>query len=257
MLKIAYISLICILPAAYAAFELASVSAPSENDTKILFVGNSLTLRNNLPSMVQKIAASKDIKVFTTMHAKGGAQLSDHARDKNVKQTLDEMAWDYVILQEQSQLPALRNQTLAQKTLPYAGKLADRAREVSPETKVVFYMAMAHKDGDQFNKERFPEIGTYRGMQSRINAAYRTMARQNRATVAPVGEVWAKMRARHPNIMLYVDERHPSVAGTYLAACVFFTTLFSQGCSAAYHPQSLDDETASIIQQVSDAAMLP
>lgn len=257
MLKIAYICLVCILPASYAAYEYAKKSWPTETDTTILFIGNSLTQRNDLPAMVERIAASRDIDVFTKMSARGSAKLVHHSRDSNVKQMLDETAWDYVVLQEQSQLPALRDPDVAQKTLPFAGKLADRARQVSPETKVVFYMGMAHKNGDQSNKDDFPEIGNYKGMQYRINAAYRTMARQNRASIIPVGEVWARMRAKHPDIELYVDDRHPSVAGTYLAACVFFTTLFSERCEATDHPGKLGDETALKIQKLSDDVLLP
>lgn len=257
MIKFLYISLICMLPAGYGAYELTKGSWPSENDTKILFIGNSLTQRNDLPSMVRKIAQSKEDAVYSKMYARGGAKLSHHSRSEKVKQLLDETDWDYVVLQEQSQLPALSDRYFAQKTLPFAAKLSDRAREVSPETKVVFYMGMAHKNGDPLNKDAVPEVGRYDGMQRRINAAYRQMARQNRASVVPVGETWARMRAKHPEIELYADDRHPSVAGTYLAACVFYTSLFSERCQGAYRPSSLNEETALKIQQLSDDVLSP
>ncbi|WP_299480951.1 DUF4886 domain-containing protein [uncultured Roseibium sp.] len=231
-------------------------SPPSPETSKILFVGNSLTLGNDLPGLVKSIAASKGVSIVTRTTAKGSARLEHHAENPQVKTLLDETAWDFVVLQEHSQLPALRDEDVAQKTLPYARWLAERARLMSPETEVVFYMAMAHRDGDQFNKKNFSKVGTYAGMQQRSNDTYNKMARQNGASVVPVGVVWSQMRTSHPDVNLYIDERHPTVAGSYLAACVFFTTLFSQGCEGAYQPMALADGTGLKIQNLSDDVLL-
>ena len=231
-------------------------SPPSPETTKILFVGNSLTLGNDLPGLVERIAASKGVSIITQTSAKGSTRLADHADTPEIKTLFDETAWDFVVLQEHSQLPALRDEDVAQKTLPYARWLAERARLMSPATEVVFYMAMAHRNGDQFNKKNFSEVGTYEGMQQRSNATYNMMARENSASVVPVGVVWSQMRSSHPDVDLYIDERHPTVAGSYLAACVFFTTLFSQGCEGAFQPTSLTDGTGLKIQNLSDDVLL-
>lgn len=235
---------------------MAVSASASELVTKVLFVGNSLTLRNDLPGMVKQIAATKGIPVETSTSARGSARLAHHFRDTGLLQRLDETPWDFVVLQEHTQLPALNESDVARDSLPFAAELAARARKVSAGTRVVFYMGMAHREGDQFHKKTLPAVGSYTGMQARTNATYRRMAKTSNAMLAPVGEVWARMRADHPGIELYVDERHPSVAGTYLAACVFFTTLFSQSCASAYVPGSLEGAIAATIQQVSDAALL-
>lgn len=245
---------LCTLP---VLTQTAGASPASELVTKVLFVGNSLTLRNDLPGMLKEIAATKGIPVETSTSAKGSARLKHHSADTGLLQLMDETAWDFVVLQEHTQLPAMDESDVARDTLPFAAELAARARQVSAETRVVFYMGMAHREGDQFHKKTLPAVGSYSGMQNRTNATYRRMAKNNNAMLAPVGEVWARMRAAHPGIELYVDERHPSVAGTYLAACVFFTTLFSQSCASAYVPGTLEGTVAATIQQVSDAALLP
>nr|WP_319382685.1 DUF4886 domain-containing protein [uncultured Roseibium sp.] len=256
MLKSVFLGVfaLCALP---VLIPVAGASTGSEIVTKVLFVSNSLTLRNNLPGMLKEIAAAKGIPVETSTSARGSARLAHHSGDAGLLQLMDETAWDFVVLQEHTQLPALGDTDVARDSLPFAAELATRARKISAQTQVVFYMGMAHREGDQFHKKTIPAVGSYKGMQDRTNAAYREMARRNNAMVAPVGEVWARMRTEHPGIELYVDERHPSVAGTYLAACVFFTTLFSQRCDAAYIPGALEGTVAATIQRVSDAALLP
>ena len=244
---------LCILP---VLTQSAAASPASELVTKVLFVGNSLTLRNDLPGMLKEIAATKGIQVQTSTSAKGSARLEHHSGDTGLLQLMDETAWDFVVLQEHTQLPAMAKNDVDRDSLPFAAELATRARQVSAETRVVFYMGMAHREGDQFNKKTLPAVGSYPGMQNRPNATYRRMAKDSNAMLAPVGEVWARMRAAHPGIELYVDERHPSVAGTYLAACVFFTTLFSQSCASDFVPGALEEVVATTIQQVSDASLL-
>lgn len=245
---------LCILP---VLTQKAGAAPGSELVTKVLFVGNSLTLRNDLPDMLKKIAAAKGISVETSTSARGGARLAHHSGDADLLERLDETAWDFVVLQEHTQLPALEDTDVATDSLPFAAELATRARKVSSETQVVFFMGMAHREGDQLHKKTLPAVGSYMGMQARTNATYRKMANSNNAMLAPVGEVWARMRKDHPDIELYVDDRHPSVAGTYLAACVFFTTLFSQKCDAAYIPGSLEGAVGATIQKVSDTVLLP
>ncbi len=47
------------------------------------------------------------------------------------------------------------------------------------------------------------------------------------ATVVPVGLAWQHCLAAHPAIVLHdKDQSHPSLAGSYLAACTFYATLF-------------------------------
>lgn len=68
---------------------------------------------------------------------------------------------------------------------------------------------------------------TYAGMDSLLHLRYMMMAEDNHAVVSPVGAVWNYIRANFPLIELYSpDESHPSVAGSYAAACCFYTSIF-------------------------------
>jgi hypothetical protein len=67
--------------------------------------------------------------------------------------------------------------------------------------------------------------------------------------IAPVGEAWQYVREHYPKIELYhPDGKHPSKAGTYLAACVISVTLFEESVAnlssldiLPAHAQSLRD----------------
>ena len=53
------------------------------------------------------------------------------------------------------------------------------------------------------------------------------MGEDNVASVCPVGRVWHYLRDHNAGIELYMsDGSHPSIAGTYAAACAFNTMFF-------------------------------
>lgn len=78
------------------------------------------------------------------------------------------------------------------------------------------------------------------------------MAQRTGGAVALAGEAWRLSRATHPEIQLYqADGHHPSVAGTYLTACVFYLTLFHHDIMGAT-PLTLRASEAKMLQQVAE-----
>ncbi|MBZ0098739.1 MAG: T9SS type A sorting domain-containing protein [Taibaiella sp.] len=64
-------------------------------------------------------------------------------------------------------------------------------------------------------------------MDSAIGSHYKVFADTLKASVSPVGTVWRYIRRNYPGIELYQpDDSHPSVAGSYAAACCFYTAIF-------------------------------
>jgi hypothetical protein len=64
-------------------------------------------------------------------------------------------------------------------------------------------------------------------MLERVVEAYEELARESDAIVAPVGLAWGNARDALPTLDLYAQEGiHPTPAGSYLTACVFFSTIF-------------------------------
>ena len=216
---------------------------------KVLFIGNSYTATNNLPLIVSLIATSQGDTMTFDSYPPGGYTLQNHFENATTRAKIAAGGWDVVVIQAQSQEPAFPDFTADR--LPYALKLDSLINKVDSCTETMFYMTWGRKNGDASNCAFVPEICTYSGMQNLLTASYLTMAQSAKGSVAPVGEVWRKFRADHPTIELYnPDGSHPIVSGTYLAAAVFYQSIFRKAFSATgvYKPTGLPDSTASFIR---------
>jgi len=189
------------------------------------------------------------------MYAPGGYRLSQHASDPLLNAKIKQGKWDFVVLQEQSQMPAFSQKQENAEVYPYAQKLSQLIREVNPGASVVFYMTMAKKNGDAQNAKVFPELGTYTGMQEKIDSSYMSMAQQNHSLLAPVGMAWRNVRSDRPMIDLYGDDTHPNIAGSYLAACVFYGLLFKDSPIRLLHPREINDDTALYLQSMAEQTL--
>jgi hypothetical protein len=223
--------------------------APKGKAVRALFIGNSLTHTENVPGMLVGLARAGGVNLEVTQHSPGGSTLADHAGNPAVHALLDAGGWDVVVIQEQSQRPAFRDEQVRKDSDPAVTSLARRARAGSPGTKLLFYMHFAHRNGDRSNGPTFPEISTYDGMQQRINASYRRWAREQNGVIVPVGAAWAKVRRERADIDLYRDDAHPNKAGAYLVACMFYVTLFEQTPVGSPFNPGIDPAIATVLQQ--------
>lgn len=79
----------------------ACTSASSAPDqTRILFVGNSLIYTSNLPAVLDAVGDANGQSIQSEMLVKGGATLSHHVEDGSVNTALEKGRYDYVVLQE-------------------------------------------------------------------------------------------------------------------------------------------------------------
>ncbi len=230
----------------------ATGNTADDAKTRVLFIGNSLTSANDLPGAVTELAKARGHTLECEAHVPGGYRLSQHATTPGLLEKIKQGGWDFVILQEQSQLPAFAESQLQAEMYPYAQKLSELVRQGSPKAQVVFYMTMAKKNGDQMNSKFVPEVATYQGMQDRIIASYTQMAQQNQARLAPVGLVWKKVHMNQPSFALYADETHPSPTGTYLAACVLYATIFKDTVTGLPSASGIDPAVARYLQKATD-----
>jgi len=117
---------------------------PSEKCTRILFIGNSYTFANDLPGMFAELASSGKHLVETKTLAQGGWPLADHVNDKKTQPTIQSVKWDFVVLQEQSEIPAFE-QSRAASMYPAARTLV-RMIEDNGEH-LIFFMSWGYRDG--------------------------------------------------------------------------------------------------------------
>ena len=72
----------------------------AEPETRVLFIGNSLTYVGDLPRVFERISAGNGHPVRTNMIAQAGATLTQHLAYPVTRHTLQDGGYDYVILQE-------------------------------------------------------------------------------------------------------------------------------------------------------------
>ncbi len=204
------------------------LGAPSFSQSKksVLFLGNSYTERNNLPQLISNIAQSMGDTLLFDAHYPGSHTLLRHATDANSLNKMGVGHLDYVVLQEQSQRPALGPDEVS-KFFRY-GKILDSLVKVSnPCTETMFYMTWGRKNGDDEYCGVFPPLCTYEGMDSLLNRQYRIIADSLQAVLSPVGASWNAVRKSFPAIELFhPDGSHPSEAGSYAAAVTFYCAIF-------------------------------
>jgi PKD repeat protein len=229
---------------------ITSVQAISQV-TQVLFIGNSYTGANNLPLLFNNLSLSLGDSVFVDTYNPGGYTFQMHVSDANTLAKINSRAWDFVILQEQSQRPSFPPAQVAMDVYPYARQLDSLILLNNQCTETVFYMTWGRKYGDQSNCASWPPVCTFLGMQEQLRNSYVQMANDNHALVAPVGRAWQSSWAQDSTINLWSpDNSHPSVEGSYLTACVFYETIFRKSGVNATFISSLNNTTAVYLQQV-------
>lgn len=264
--------------------DIGAVDRPA--DQRLLFIGNSFTNSHDLYEMVDVMLeeSSEDWDdVLTGQHAPGGTFLSDHLgwiedEDENhaLRQALitgnDTLrAWDAVILQEQSQTLGFgRGNFEFDDSIAAAQQI--HAYIVDTEAMTLLYMTWGYRDGDETNEGIYPD---YLTMQQRITAGYDGLAtilqgQGGRVYVIPVGLAFQvvyedEIRAGRDPLSedsqfytLYEDDgSHPSIEGSYLAACVFVVAYTGQPAgNLTYRPDDIDEATADYLCGVADRLVL-
>jgi len=205
---------------------------------RILFLGNSYTYYNNMPQLVADVAAAAGDSVFFDSNTMGGATFYVHSINTVSQNKIMQGNWDYVILQGQStELWGQSNPYPA----PAAGVLDSMINLYNLCGETMFYMTWGRKNG----------FGTYtyEEMDTMIFRNYMNLADTLKGVVSPVAQVWKYIRQTNPSIELYdPDESHPSLAGSYAAACCFYSAIFRKDPTLSTFNSTLLAADASVIK---------
>jgi hypothetical protein len=222
----------------------AGCNAPGSGPcTRVLFIGNSYTYVNDLPDMFARLARAGGQRVEVGMVAPGGWTLADHAGSSDTLDRIKSSKWDFVVLQEQSQIPSIE-QFRTQEMYPAARSLVSQIEAAG--AKPIFFLTWAHRDG-------WPENGLpdYESMQFQIDQGYLDIGKELGVPVAPAGYAWLVARRQDPQLVLWQDDgSHPAKPGTYLAACVFYATIFQKNPEGLNYLAGLPRETGRELQKI-------
>lgn len=219
-------------PAAYPGEGSAGASLPA----RVLFVGNSFTYYNNsLHNHFRRLTAAAEILPEGSTRARimtiSGGHLPEHAG--GFESVLSGDAWDVVVLQGHSLGP------ISEETAPAFREAASRFAGIAREQGVrpVFFMTWAYTGRPEMTAE--------------LDEAYTGIGRELDAEVVPVGLAFARVTLERPDIALRTDDlRHPTLAGTYLAACTFYAALYRQSPEGLSYDAGLAPELAGYLQRI-------
>lgn len=186
---------------------LAALPLTAAEPPRVLFVGNSYTYFNDLPTVVATLSQEVGAPLKTDSLTGPGYRLSKHLSEPLLEAKLAEGTWDAIVLQGQSLAALERPDELAQSVAAI--------KKMAGDTPLYLFQTWA--------RAARPE------MTASIKETYDRIAQNNDAQVLRVGEVWALVHGAQPQIGLYTEDgSHPSPTGTYLTALVMVTQLLGK-----------------------------
>ncbi|MBN1304998.1 MAG: hypothetical protein JXA13_11240 [Anaerolineales bacterium] len=216
---------------------------------QILFIGNSYTYTNDFPTIFSKLNRSGGHEIRVAARVPGGWSLDDHAHSDLTLYNIREASWDYVVLQEQSVLSALPAEREG-SMYPAVRLLNQEIKAVGART--ILFMTWGRRDG-------LPEEGfeDFDDMQTEVTSGYEAVAGELDILVAPVGLAWQTAIEREPELDLWqADGSHPSLEGSYLAACVFYAFIFQESPVGLDYLAGLELSEALFLQVVAAETVL-
>ncbi len=207
-----------------AAIAMAVGIAPqSEPPRNVLFIGNSLTMANGLPGMVETLSSlAGGPRLRATVVATGGYSLEDHWNQGDARHALARGGWSDVVLQ---QGPSSQPDSRA-LLREYVRRFDREAQNVG--ARVAIYMVWPPRTGP----------GTF----DQVRASYAQAARDVNGRLLPVGEAFRALMHDSSLVLLGPDGFHPTPLGSYVAASMIFHGLAG---GEPFVPTSIASPTAA------------
>ncbi len=226
---------------------------------KVLFIGNSHTYMNDMPQLVREMienVTGQPCEVF--MLAYSARSLKWHMGEEYFSERFNILHgnYDYCVIQEQA-----HPMTDEADTIAYAGRIIELCRKAGT-TPIIF---------ETWAEKAKPEN------QPEMNRRYQSLAKEQGALLAPIGEIWSEVKAELENglapdsdsvtyadrdgqsgaDLYYRDGAHASATGDYLIAMtltkVITGKLPSEDFLKAYDFTLPDNDWFPVKENVEDA----
>jgi hypothetical protein len=210
---------------------LVCLTAPGRAEQKppnarVLFIGNSLTFANNLPAMIEAVAAQAGMKgrIRCQAVALPDFGLQEHWDDGRALNALrNGTRWTHVVLQQGP--TSMEDSRVILRE--FARKFAFEVKSVG--AKVVIYSPWTPRNRLEF--------------MDAVLESHRLAAGDVKGLLVPVGEGWRSAWRVDPSLALYgPDGFHPSPVGSYIAALMFVERLSGRSPVGLPNPSASNDK---------------
>jgi hypothetical protein len=226
-----------------------------QDTLSVLFLGNSYTSYNNLPQLVQSLSNSAGKTLIIDSNMPGGYLISGHLNDATTFSKISQGNWDYVILQEQSQIPSIDFYRY-NDMYPAISEIKSLIEQYNPCAKIITYMTWGRRFGgqqcDPSGTYCSPVFADFNHMQDSLTSAYLEISEQLNIQCAPVGITWQNILNDTTLILHSNDNSHPNIDGSYVAALTIFSSIWKQSSFGLTYTAGLSSQLAQYYQTKSD-----
>ncbi len=250
MRKILHIILLLVLTCTVA-------SAQMKDTLRVLCIGNSFTYVGEAHNKLVELAASQGHFIRMNAQYVGGYTFARHLQRietiSAIERSSSKDAYDYVFLQNQSQLHARYGSD--PKRYPYvladAKELSGRIRQYSPGAVIFLESTWSYPDDD------FGGFGSLEVFDHLSDKGTEALAKACKAKVSYIGRAFTLARSECPDIPLLAgDGRHQIALGSYLKACVNYLLIYGVHFDEGASPCGLDPDMTARLRSVAQQAVL-
>jgi hypothetical protein len=234
----------------------AARSAGSPKDTarktlRVLLVGNSYTRFNLLHMLIERIGESAGgPRLHIDVEARSGFSLRMHLKSHIALTKIRNGHYSHVVLQGHSLSAIDHPDELAEDAERFHDEIA------ASGSHTVLYETWARKPNNSLYRKH-AQVHSFEDMVGRVDTTYSSIARHLGAGLAPVGGAFERAwRGDHDLALWGADGSHPTLAGSYMAACVLYGAITGRDPQEAdWAPFPLDAKLAHNIRAVASATL--
>lgn len=230
----------------------ARVTPAPARPLRVLIVGNSYTRFNLLPHLLARLSAAVPggPRLLVDAEARSGFSLRMHLRAGQVLPRIRNGHYDAVVLQAHSLSAVDHPAELVQDAERFK-----RAIDAAGARTVLYETWPRHPSARLYR--RHPLVHSFEQMAGRVDATYADLALHLGAQLAPIGSAFERALATEPALVLWgPDGSHPTLAGSFLAACVLYGAIASEDPRASsYVPPTMCQDRAELIEALAEATL--
>lgn len=239
-------------PYGFSGSYVQNLGTAVPGDTKkVLCLGNSFSYYSNPAWMLKEIAWNEGHYLNVKGHFKGSQNFGQQLGLSFSTDAIDIGGYDYAFIQDQSQNPATYGRDGTASIAANCTALADKIRAKSASCQVILEQTWT------FSASSYGGFTDFATFESYNAAGARAMAEAAGTWVSPIGVAFRIVREGASGINLYhTDNKHQSVYGAYLKACVNYLVLYGEAFGSSPANCGIESSKAAYLRSVAEQVVL-